>query len=173
MGLDRYKWYQSQTLENVPVRRLSPKGKGGCTRSGVPARMLGPEGGRFGRKELAGPEGGWAWAVTNGIRSQSPDDVLARRISPKGRWTRGGVPARMLGLNRYKWYQSQTLDDVLAKRLSPEGGWTRGGVPARMLAPKGVDLGGSTSIGERNSLAPKGVDCEIPHRLGRETKHSL
>ena len=44
--------------------------------------------------------------------------------------------------------------------------------------PKGGGLGGLPSIGEGNECqrgdwAPKGVDCEIPHRLGRRTKHSL
>ena len=61
-----------------------------------------------------------------------------------------------VGLGRYKWYQSQTPGDVPAKRLSPGGGWTRGGVLARTLAPKGGE-----------------VDREIPHRLGRRTKHPL
>ena len=40
-------------------------------------------------------------------------------------------------------------------RLRPKGGWTRGGVLARTLNLEG------------------GVDCEIPHMLGRRTKHSL
>ena len=43
---------------------------------------------------------------------------------------------------------------------------------------RGVDWGGSTLIGEGNECqrgcwASKGVDCEIPHRLGRRTKHPL
>ena len=42
-GLVRYKWYQSQTPGDVPTRRVSLEG--GLTRCGVPARMLGPEGG--------------------------------------------------------------------------------------------------------------------------------
>ena len=42
MGLDCYKWYQSQTLSNVPARRLNLEG--GWTRAGVPARMLKLEG---------------------------------------------------------------------------------------------------------------------------------
>ena len=40
VGLGRYKWYQSQTPNDVPRRRLSPKG--GWTRGGVPTRMLDP-----------------------------------------------------------------------------------------------------------------------------------
>ena len=65
-----------------------------------------------------------------------------------------------------------------ARRLSPEGGWTRGGVPARTLGPERGELRSPTSIRERNECqrgrwAPMGVDCEIPHRLERRTKHSL
>ena len=52
-------------------------------------------------------------------------------------------------------------------RLSPEGGWTQGGVLARTLTSKGGGLGDSTLIGEGN----KCLDCEIPHRLGKRTKH--
>ena len=80
-----------------------------------------------------------------------------------------------MGFGYYKWYQSQTLGDVLARRLSPKGRWTQGGVPAMMLGHEGSGLGGPTSIGEGNKCqrgrwAPKGVDCEIPHRL-RRMKH--
>ena len=44
--------------------------------------------------------------------------------------------------------------------------------------PKEGGLGGPTSIGEGNECEqrrwdPKGTDCEIPHRLGKRTKHSL
>ena len=46
VGLDGYKWYQSQTTGNVPVRRLSSEGE--WTRGGVLARMLGLEGGGLG-----------------------------------------------------------------------------------------------------------------------------
>ena len=46
-------------------------------------------------------------------------------------------------------------------------------MPARTLGPEGGGLGGGpTSIGERNEGQRgrwgKGVDCEIPHRLGGE-----
>ena len=45
-------------------------------------------------------------------------------------------------------------------------------------APNGGGLEGSTSIDEGNECqrgcwAPKGVDCKIPHWLGRRTKHPL
>ena len=40
-----------------------------------------------------------------------------------------------------------------ARRLFPKGGWTRGGVPARTLGLEGG-----------------GVDCDVPHWLGRENK---
>ena len=50
------------------------------------------------------------------------------------------------------------------------------GVPARMLGHKGGGLGGPTSMGEENKCqrgrwASQGVDCEIPYRLARRTKH--
>ena len=41
VGLDDYKWYQSQTLGNVQARKLSPEG--GWTPGSVPTRTLGPE----------------------------------------------------------------------------------------------------------------------------------
>ena len=63
------------------------------------------------------------------------------------------------------------------------------GVDTRRCATKDAGLkrgglGDSTSIGEGNNnwrreqvpanmLAPNGVDCEIPHRFRRRTKHSL
>ena len=57
----------------------------------------------------------------------------------------------VVGLGRYKWYQSQTPGDVPARRLSPEEGVeTRGGVPARMLGIKEEWIGGPTWIGEGN-----------------------
>ena len=48
----------------------------------------------------------------------------------------------------------------------------------RRWASKEGGLGGPTSIGEGNECqrgrwTPKGVDCEIPHRLGRRTKYPL
>ena len=42
VGLDGYKWYKSQALDNVLARRLSPEG--GWTQDFMPARTLGPEG---------------------------------------------------------------------------------------------------------------------------------
>ena len=46
-------------------------------------------------------------------------------------------------------------------------------MPVKTLAPKGGGFGGGpTSIGERNECqrghwAPKGVDCDVPHWLGK------
>ena len=48
VDLSCYKWYQSQTLGDVPTRRLNPEG--GWTQGSVLARTLGPEG-----SELGGP----------------------------------------------------------------------------------------------------------------------
>ena len=53
------------------------------------------------------------------------------------------------------------------------------GVLVGTLGPKGGGFGGGpTSIGERKECqrgcwAPKGVDCDVPHWLGRRTKHPL
>ena len=44
--------------------------------------------------------------------------------------------------------------DVLVKKLSPEGG-------------------GYETVCQQGRWVLKGVDCEIPHRLGRRTKHCL
>ena len=43
VSLGCYKWYQSQTPSGVPARMLSPEGR--WIPDGVPAKMLGPEGG--------------------------------------------------------------------------------------------------------------------------------
>ena len=40
VGLNRYKWYQSQTPGDMPVKGVDTRG--------VPARTLGPEGGGLG-----------------------------------------------------------------------------------------------------------------------------
>ena len=51
-------------------------------------------------------------------------------------------------------------------------------VPRRGVDTRRCTSGGPTSIGERNECqrgrwALKGVDCVIPHWLGRRTKHPL
>ena len=112
----------------------------------------------------------------------------ALRGSPKGKAQRGQY-LLAVDLSRYRWYQSQTPDDVSAfslffERVSAfslffEGGWIKDGVPVRMLSPKGGGFScGPTLIGERNKCqrehwAPKGVDCDVPHWLGKKTKHHL
>ena len=65
--------------------------------------------------------------------------------------------------------------DVLARRKSLEGEWTRGGMPTMTLAPKGVDWEVPHRLKKETSVhwASKGVDCEISHRLGRRMKHSF
>ena len=65
-----------------------------------------------------------------------------------------------------------------ARRLSPEGSGHEVVCQHGCWASKGGGLGGPTLIGEGNECqrgrwTPKGVDCEIPHRLERRTKHSL
>ena len=54
VGLGRYKWYKSQILGDVPVRRMSPEE--GWTQGGVPARTLAPKGGRLGESTSIGEE---------------------------------------------------------------------------------------------------------------------
>ena len=84
----------------------------------------------------------------------------------------------MVGLGWYKWYQNQTPGDVSVRRLNPEGGGHEAMCQQGRWALKGGGLGGPTLIREGNEYqrrrwASKGVDCEISHRLGRRTKHSL
>ena len=62
-------------------------------------------------------------------------------------------------LGSYKWYQSQALGDAPARRLNPEVGWIGG---------SHIEMSVSKDVGPQ-----RGVDCEIPYRLGRRTKHSL
>ena len=66
----------------------------------------------------------------------------------------------------------------VSEETEPRRKWTRGGVLARTLAPKGLDwrvphrLKKGTSASE-DAGPRRGVDCEIPCRLERRTKHSL
>ena len=67
-----------------------------------------------------------------------------------------------------------TPDYVSARRLFPQEVDTRR-VPVRTLVPKGGGFGGvphrlkkETSVNENTG---PGVDCDIPHWLGRRTKH--
>ena len=84
------------------------------------------------------------------------------------------MPAKRLNPER-------TPDNVPLGRLNPEERWTQDGVQVMTLSPEWGWIGGSTSIreeneGQRGRWVLKGggeVDCEIPHRLGRRTKHSL
>ena len=57
----------------------------------------------------------------------------------------------------------------------PEGGGYEAVCSKDTGYRRGVDWGGPTSIGEGNECqrrrwTPKGVDCEIPHRLGEENE---
>ena len=65
----------------------------------------------------------------------------------------------VVGLSRYKWYQSQTPGDELARRLSSEGGWTRDGVPARTLGPeRGWIVRSHIGWGGERNILYKGVE---------------
>ena len=59
-----------------------------------------------------------------------------------------------------------------SEKVEPRRGWTRGGGPARTLGPKSEWIGGSHINWRKGTSATrwpsKGVDCEIPHRLGGE-----
>ena len=83
----------------------------------------------------------------------------------------------IVGLGRYKWYQSQTLGNVPARRLFPEGGKHGTVLPIRTLGPEeGWVWWGSHIDGRKEQVpasSPEGVDCDIPCWLGRRTKHRL
>ena len=64
------------------------------------------------------------------------------------------------------------------RRLSPEGGRHEAVCQQGRWAPMGVDWGVPHRLEKGTSaartLGPEGgVDCEILHRLGRRTNHSL
>ena len=82
------------------------------------------------------------------------------------------------GLSRYKWYQSQTRGDLPLRRLSPEGGGYEAVCQQGRWTPKGVDWGVPHQLEKGTSANEyaeprREVNCEIPHQLGRRTKHSL
>ena len=65
-----------------------------------------------------------------------------------------------------------------SEKAESRRGWTQGGVPARMLGLAREWIRGSHIDWRREQmparmLGLKVVDCEIPHWLGRRTKHSL
>ena len=65
----------------------------------------------------------------------------------------------VMGLSRYKWYESQAPSNVLARRLFPEGGQTQGGVPVRTPGPeRGVDCENPTLVGEENETSYKDME---------------
>ena len=70
-----------------------------------------------------------------GYQSQTPNDVLARRLSPKG----GGHKAVC---QQGHWApKGGGLGSLTSRRLNPEVGWTRGNVPVRTPDPEGGGLG--------------------------------
>ena len=71
------------------------------------------------------------------------------RGSPKRKAQRGQY-LLVVGLGRYKWYQSQTLGDVPARRLSPEGGGPKTVCQQGHWASNRDGLGSPTSIGKGN-----------------------
>ena len=69
-----------------------------------------------------------------------------------------------------------TPDDVSARNLSPKGGGHEAVCQQGRWPPKVGALGHRLEKGmsvNEDAGPRKGVDCEIPHRLGRRTKHSL
>ena len=95
------------------------------------------------------------------------------RGSPKGK-TQTGQYLLGVGLDHYKWYQRQTPCNVSKRRLNPEGGGHEAVCQQERWAPKGCGLGVIHQLEEGTSASEnagprRGVDCEIPHRLGRRT----
>ena len=99
VGLGCYKWYQSQTSGDVPVK------------------TLGPQGVWIVRPTLVGEEN-----ETFFIRVWKP--LPSKRVlktlrgSPEGKAQRGQYLLAM-GLACYKWYQSQTSCNVPVRTLGP------------------------------------------------------
>ena len=100
------------------------------------------------------PKGGGLWNPISVGEENETFFIRTWKALIEGKAQRGQY-LLVVDLGSYKWYQSQTLGDAPARRLNP-GGWI-GGSHIEMSVSK--DLG-----------PWKGVDCEIPYRLGRRTK---
>ena len=115
VDLGRYKWYQSQTPDDVAARRLFPEG--GQTRGRVSIRTLGPEGGGFwwggphrlekgtGVSEDAGPWRGVNCEIPRWLgRKPFPSRCVLEtlRESPKGK-SQIGQYQLVVGLGRYRF----------------------------------------------------------------------
>ena len=85
---------------------------------------------------------GYKW-----YQSQTPDDVPARRLTPKEVDTRR----------------------CANKDAGPQRGWTQGGVPTRTLGPK---KGGHEAVYQQGHWPQRGVDWRVPQRLEKGTSAS-
>ena len=70
------------------------------------------------------------------------------------------------------------IERYAREEVEPQRGVDTRRCASKVARPERGGLGGPTSIGEGNECqrgrwALKRVDCEISHRLGRRTKHSL
>ena len=79
--------------------------------------------------------------------------LKALKGSLKGKAQKRGQYLIVVGLNRYKWYQSYTPGDVLSRRLSPKGG--------------GHEVCANKNVGSR-----RGMNWGVPHRLEKGTSVS-
>ena len=137
------------------------------TSGGVLVRMLSPVGG-----------GHWIVCQWRHWASKGVDieKCASEDASPGG----GGHRAVC---QRERWaLKGWTSDDLLARTLGPEGEWIvrshinwRG---KRNIYWKGVrtlspERDRHRAVCQRGCWAPKGIDCEISHRLVRGTKHCL
>ena len=104
--------------------------------------------------------------------------LLSRRVLKTVRETQKRTISTSGGLERLEMVSEPNTRRCASEEAELRRGWTRGGVPARMLASKGGGLGVPHQL-EKGTSASKDaglrreVDCEIPRRLGRRTKHSL
>ena len=170
VSLGCYKWYQSQTLGDVPAKRLSPRR--GWTRAGVPARTLGPEGGRFRDPTSVGEEN-----ETPFIRVWKPLPsrrvLKALRENPKGKVQRR---QRHPYIDQYcspkesedeKTFKFGMFVEALKFQLTSTTSFRRKFFYSFWWALRNVR---SVKVSYVSTLVG---NCEIPCQLERGTKHSL
>ena len=119
VGLDCYKWYQSQIPGNVPARTL-------------------------------GPHGGWIVRSHIGLRGEEAFLVRVWKLLPKH--------------TCFKTVRLMAIRNVPRWTISVSNGL---GLLQIVSEP---DTGRCAS---EYASSPRRVDCEIPHRLERGTKHFL
>ena len=160
VGLDCYKWYQSQTLSDVLVEGWAPK-EGGHEVVCQWGRWALKEGGLW-DPTLVGEENETFFIrVWKLLPNKRVSKIL--RGSSKGKAQRGQY-LLVVDLGCYKWYKNQTPGDVLVEGWAPKEGGHEAVCQWGRWASKEDGLWDPTSVGEENKTLFIRVWKPLPSR---------